>query len=88
MLSRYEKETIITFNDEEMKANIYTCNTALQNKLLKLCKESPLDYRLINEDETSKTFETFKDLVKFRKRKILTPEQKKEYAKRFNKVNV
>lgn len=34
-LTKYEKETIILFNEAEPTANIYTYNKALQNRLAK-----------------------------------------------------
>lgn len=40
-LSKYEKETIILFNEEEDSAEIYTFNTKLKQKLRKLAKEYP-----------------------------------------------
>lgn len=38
-LSRYERETIISFNEEEQLASVYTHNKALRNKLNKLAQE-------------------------------------------------
>lgn len=42
-LSKYEKETIILFNEEEDCAEIYTFNAKLKQKLRKLAKEYPQD---------------------------------------------
>jgi len=86
MLTKYEKETIINYNDESKKATIYTCNQALQNKLLKLCKDCPDDYKIISEDESSKTFETQKNLISFSKRRLLTEEQKEKLRNRLEKA--
>lgn len=87
MLNRYEKETIITYNDEDMKANIYTCNKGLQNKLLKYSKEFPDRYRLISQDKESKTFETFKDLVTLRKPYNINKEHRQNLSKRLKELN-
>ena len=46
-LTKYEKETIILFNEAEPTANIYTCNKALQNRLAKFSRENPKCARLI-----------------------------------------
>lgn len=46
-LTKYEKETIILFNEAEPTANIYTYNKALQNRLAKFSKENPNCARLI-----------------------------------------
>lgn len=40
-LTKYEKETIILFNEAEPTANIYTYNKALQNRLAKFSKANP-----------------------------------------------
>lgn len=49
-LSRYEQETIITFNEEESTAQVYTFNRSLQSKLRKLSEERPEECRLDPED--------------------------------------
>ena len=46
-LTKYEKETIILFNEAEPTANIYTYNKALQNRLAKFGKENPNCAKLI-----------------------------------------
>ena len=46
-LTKYEKETIVLFNEAEDKANIYTYNTALKNRLAKFSKENPNCAKLI-----------------------------------------
>ena len=40
-LSKYEKETIILFNDAESTATVETCNKAWKNKMRALCSKSP-----------------------------------------------
>lgn len=40
-LKKYERETIILFNEAEPTANIYTYNAALKNRLAKFSKENP-----------------------------------------------
>ncbi len=44
-LSRYEQESIITYNEEEKTAIVYTHNKALIRKLDKLAQERPRDCR-------------------------------------------
>lgn len=46
-LTKYERETIITFNEAEQTASIYTYNTALKNRLAKYSKENPNCAKLI-----------------------------------------
>ncbi len=48
-LTKYEKETIVLFNEAEDKANIYTYNTALKNRLAKFSKENPNCAKLITQ---------------------------------------
>lgn len=45
-LSRYEQETIISFNEEEDTASVYTHNPKLQEKLLRLAVKNPDKIRL------------------------------------------
>lgn len=87
MLSKYEKETNVNFNMEDQKATLYTCQTGLMNKLDKLCDLYPEYYKLLQRDQQSKTYELNKELISFRKPRILTPEQKIEFVKRIKKNN-
>lgn len=52
MLSEYEMETIITFNERDKMANIYTYNVALKNKIRRYMKKNPRcgKYERINSD--------------------------------------
>lgn len=45
-LTNYERETIISFNEAERTANIYTHNGALLRKLEKLAQERPEECKL------------------------------------------
>lgn len=45
-LSRLEQETIITYNEAEQTASIYSYNKAMHNKLERLEKERPEDCRV------------------------------------------
>jgi len=40
-LSRYEQETIIHFNEEELTASIYTHNKKLRQKLERMARQHP-----------------------------------------------
>lgn len=48
-LTKYEKETIVLFNEAENTANIYTYNTALKNRLAKFSRENSNCAKLITE---------------------------------------
>ena len=46
-MARYEQETIISFNEEEKTAGIYTHNKILRQKLAALARDRPEDCRLV-----------------------------------------
>lgn len=45
-LTREEMETIITYNEAEQTASVFTYNTALRNKLSRLAEEYPDECKL------------------------------------------
>ena len=45
--SKYEKETIINFNEGEAEASIYTFNTGLKRRLADFSRKYPLLCRLV-----------------------------------------
>lgn len=49
-LSRYEKETVIGFNEEEAEANVYTYDRKLREKLARLARKCPDEIRLIRKE--------------------------------------
>ena len=80
-LTRYEKETIILFNEEEATARVETFNGRLLRQLEKaanaceevICEERHDDYGV---------YVVPKKLVKIHTPKILTEEEKKNIAER------
>ena len=76
-LSKYEKETIINFNESDEKANIYTRSKTTMTRLDKLVKKNPKDYKLIENEPTQKEYECDKRLISFRTSKKLSIEQRK-----------
>lgn len=81
-LTRLEQETIVNFNNEEANAEVYTCSQSVMRKLDKLCIKFPDNYKLIKEDEYSKTYSTSKKNIKFKSPRILTDEQREKLAKK------
>lgn len=73
MLSNYERETVINFNDSDDTAIIYTSNRALQRKLSKYAKENK-GYKLIRSDEDSQTYECSKKLILCRPIRVVSDE--------------
>lgn len=49
-LSRYEQETIINFNEEEMMASVYTHNAKLKEKLKKMEASFPDDCSFVSKN--------------------------------------
>jgi len=85
-LTKYERETIINFNEEEKTASIYTCSEAYKKKLDGFCRKRPDLYKLEEDDPPSKTYIFPKRLVSIRLPRILTKEQKEELKERILKV--
>lgn len=63
MLTSYERETIINFNEEEKIASVYTYNKALRNKLNKLVGVNP-DIHVIRSSDEMSEFEVPKSWIK------------------------
>lgn len=54
-ISKLEQETIISFNEEENTAMVYTYNKAYKNRLEKFCAAYPDIARKIRDDGTGGT---------------------------------
>jgi hypothetical protein len=50
-LTREERETVITFNDDETNAIVYTAQAKHVRKLDKFCRENPELFKCIRHDE-------------------------------------
>lgn len=65
MLTKSEKETVITYNEEEDTADIFTFNKALQRKLEKLTAERPAEVKLLEDyQDGSRSFVIPKKYIK------------------------
>ena len=84
-LTRYEMETIITYNADEKIAEIYTADLSKMNRLDKLCSDFPNIYKLKKFDEISKTYIVPKEYITFRKPRVLSERQLENLKKRNNK---
>lgn len=76
-LTKYEKETIINFNQEDDFASVYTCDEAWIRKLDKIMK-TDLRITLETKDEYSKTYNIPKNAVKVRLSRVLSSEERKK----------
>ena len=82
-LTPYEKETIITYNNEEGSANVFTYHRALQNKLNKLVG-SNADITLVRQDDEFAEYTVPKSWIKVSPppKRNLTDEQRTAMAER------
>lgn len=85
-LSRYEQETIVSYNAGEQTATIYTRDKAVMRKLDTLVANFPDTYKLVKQDEVSKTYSFPKSFVSYRKPRAVSMEQR-EQAKKKNWTN-
>ncbi len=80
-LSKLERETIITYNEVEAEAEIYTYNRPLQRKLERLALERPEEVKILCSDRTgSKTFRLPKKFVSVRAARQISPELREKMA--------
>ena len=73
-LSRYEQETIVSYNADEQTATIYTRDKAVMRKLDTLVADFPDTYKLVKQDEVSKTYSFPKSFVSYRKPRAVSME--------------
>ncbi len=87
-LPKHERETIILFNEEEQKAEVYTHNRALKSKLDRYCKDHPAEFSLVSKGNGAATYSVPKRLVSIRApraKKEMTEAQRKDIAERLRK---
>lgn len=76
-LTKMEKETVITFNEAERTASIYTYNAALKDQLLGLCRSHPEQVRQTAANTWGGlTFELPKKWLKVSPPRVLSPAQR------------
>ena len=75
-LSRYEQETIVNYNAGEQTATLYTRDKAVMRKLDTLVADFPNTYKMIKQDEVSKTYSFPKSHVSYRKPRAVSTKQR------------
>jgi len=86
-LSRLEQETIITFNEAEPDANIFTHNSALIRRLEKLCRDRPDECSVAyNQGSHGASFEVPKKWIRINPSRVLSDEQRIASAERLKQV--
>ena len=86
-LSRYEQETIVSYNAGEQSANIYTRDKAVMRKLDTLVADFPATYKLMKQDEVSKTYSFPKSFVSYRKPRAVSTEQRERARQMMIELN-
>ena len=65
-LTKYEKETVVVFNEAEQDAELYTASQTVMRKMDELVKNDSR-FSVVSEDEVSKTYKFPKKYFKVRK---------------------
>ena len=86
-LSRYEQETIVSYNAGEQSATIYTRDKAVMRKLDTLVADFPTTYKLMKQDEVSKTYSLPKSYVSYRKPRAVSTEQRERARQMMIELN-
>ena len=86
-LSRYEQETIVSYNAGEQTATIYTRDKAVMRKLDTLVANFPDTYKLVKQDEVSKTYSFPKSFVSYRKPRAVSMEQREQARKKIGLIS-
>lgn len=86
-LSRYEQETIVNYNAGEQTATVYTRDKTVMRKLDTLVTDFPDTYKLVGQDEVSKTYSFPKSYVSYRKPRVISTEQKERARQMMVKRN-
>ena len=80
-LSKYEKETLISFNEDEGTADIQTYNGSLKRKLLSLCESRPDEAKHVQTDQHGGMYFTVpKKWVKVNATKILSAKVREKFT--------
>ena len=88
MLSRIEQETIINSNNAEKMAEVYTADPVMIRKLDKMVEKYPNTYKVIKQDDESKTYQFPKKLIRFGApvTRVYTEEEKAKLREQLNNI--
>lgn len=86
-LTRYEQETIVNYNAGEQTATVCTRDKAVMRKLDTLVAGFPDTYKLMKQDEVSKTYSFPKSYVSYRKPRTVGKEQRERARQMMIKQN-
>lgn len=80
--TKEELETIITFNEAEKTASVYSCSPRYIEKMKKLAESEPDKVKLIKQDANGADFIVPKSWVKIRPPRKISDEQRQAAAER------
>ena len=88
MLSRIEQETIINSNNAEKMAEVYTADPVMIRKLDKMVEKYPNTYKVVKQDDESKTYQFPKKLIRFGApvTRVYTEEEKAKLREQLNNI--
>ena len=86
-LTRYEQETIISFNAGEQTATVYTRDKIVMRKLDGLVKAFPAVYKLIGQTKHDKTYSMPKSYISYRKPRNISEVQREQARQQMKKIN-
>ena len=81
-LSKIEQETIISFNEGEETADVYTHNPRLKRRLMELHQQKPNDVDLRRADANSATYIIPKAWIRINPPRMSAPLSKEQIEKR------
>ena len=86
-LTRYEQETIITFNEAEPTATIYTFSARLKSRLAKLSETHPEKVSLVETlpKYDAKTYTVPKEWIKVNPSRNISEEARQKMARNLRK---
>ena len=80
--SKEELETIITFNEAEKTASVYSCSSRYIERMNKLAEAEPDNVKLTRKDSGGVEFTVPKSWVKIRPPRKISNEQRQAAAER------
>ena len=80
-LTRYERETIINFNEEDDDVSIYTRSKTIMSRMDKLVKKYPDTFKVNEEFEDGREYICHKKYVSVRAPRAMSERQKQRLAK-------
>ena len=86
-LTKYEQETIILMNAGDKEATVYTADRTVKRKLDTLARAYPDIYRIVSEDEISKTYIMPKSHVTYRKPRTLSEDKREQARNMMREIN-